>query len=349
MNNLKFEENYYKIMASGEKELRLFTSNEDCLGIYQLKNHEYLQKMQFMPYEFIKRTGISVTKEIYDLLYVDKLEKNVSLEDIFVRFNIDRPQDFKGHSLSVSDVVVLHRNNRNYAFYVDSIGYVELPRFIEQGSVAFHVEDRYVIVQECDEGYDYTYFDEEYELLDGGVYDDPCSMKEAIGEIMKGSLDDQHIKGAVTEESIWHRVDFDDLKGKLDQVMENQLDLARKEIMIQEYRNDVLKEFHPIQGMDAKKVTILAKDYLQSKIEAYDLDAKIIDIVIGGSRSKGTEREDSDLDFIVQYVGSVTEDFLFNIAHEDGYNIGGIPVDMNPIKEDKSGTLYDYICQRIGA
>ena len=54
-----------------------------------------------------------------------------SLEDIYTRFNIDHPKDFKGHSLSVSDVVVLHQNGQDTAHYVDNFGYKEVPEFLQ--------------------------------------------------------------------------------------------------------------------------------------------------------------------------------------------------------------------------
>ena len=56
----------------------------------------------------------------------------LSLEDIYTRFNIDHPKDFKGHSLSVSDVVVLHQNGQDAAHYVDSFGYKEVPEFLQE-------------------------------------------------------------------------------------------------------------------------------------------------------------------------------------------------------------------------
>lgn len=61
-------------------------------------------------------------------------EPGETLEDIYRRFNIDHPEDFKGHSLSVSDVVVLHGNGADTAYYVDSIGFQELPGFFGAGA-----------------------------------------------------------------------------------------------------------------------------------------------------------------------------------------------------------------------
>ena len=73
-----------------------------------------------------------------------ELTPGTSLEDIYTRFNIDHPKDFKGHSLSVSDVVVLHQNGQDTAHYVDSSGYRQVPEFLqppEKENPLKHVED----------------------------------------------------------------------------------------------------------------------------------------------------------------------------------------------------------------
>ena len=62
------------------------------------------------------------------------LHRELPLEDIYTRFNIDHPKDFKGHSLSVSDIVVLHQNGGNTAHYVDSIGFQNVPEFYRRNS-----------------------------------------------------------------------------------------------------------------------------------------------------------------------------------------------------------------------
>ena len=67
----------------------------------------------------------------YALVYSAPLTPGTSLEDIYTRFNIDHPKDFKGHSLSVSDVVVLHQNGQDTSHYVDSLGYKDVPEFLQ--------------------------------------------------------------------------------------------------------------------------------------------------------------------------------------------------------------------------
>ena len=73
-----------------------------------------------------------VDKANYELVYSAPLAPETSLEDIYTRFNIDHPKDFKGHSLSVSDVVVLHQDGQDAAHFVDSVGFREVPEFLQE-------------------------------------------------------------------------------------------------------------------------------------------------------------------------------------------------------------------------
>ena len=82
---------------------------------------------------------------------------------------------------------------------------------------------------------------------------------------------------------------------------------------------------------------------MQSQIDEYGLDAKIVDVVVAGSRCRGIEQENSDLDVVVEYTGSTREDDLFNMLHEDSIYIAGIRVDINPITEGRTGTLETYL------
>lgn len=83
--------------------------------------------------------------------------------------------------------------------------------------------------------------------------------------------------------------------------------------------------------------------YVQSQIDEYGLDAEIVDVVVSGSRCRGIEKENSDLDVVVEYTGSTREDDLFNMLHEDSIYIAGIQVDINPITEGRTGTLETYL------
>ena len=63
----------------------------------------------------------------------------MSLEDIYTKFNIDHPADFTEHSLSVSDVVLLHQDGENTSHYVDSVGYREIPEFTKELSISAEI------------------------------------------------------------------------------------------------------------------------------------------------------------------------------------------------------------------
>ena len=116
--------------SAPEKEMRLLYGKGDAFGIYQLKDGDGMRDYHFEPYDRLQAAGLSVEATNYNLVYTAELTPGTSLEDIFTRFNIDRPEDFKGHSLSVSDIVVLHQNGENTAHYVDSIGYRDVPEFL---------------------------------------------------------------------------------------------------------------------------------------------------------------------------------------------------------------------------
>ena len=108
--------------------------DKDTFSIYQLKRGDETRDLRFEPYDRLQATGHAVDRANYELIYTAPLAPDTSLEDIYTRFNLDHPADFKGHSLSVSDIVVLHQNGKDTAHYVDSIGYREVPKFFkEQG------------------------------------------------------------------------------------------------------------------------------------------------------------------------------------------------------------------------
>ena len=88
-----------------------------------------------MNLDFVKRHGMEVNRADYELVYTAPLTEKDTLEAIYERFNIQRPADFTGHSLSVSDVVVLNDGKSIKACYVDSIGFAELPDFFKERKI----------------------------------------------------------------------------------------------------------------------------------------------------------------------------------------------------------------------
>lgn len=416
--------------SSANREAQLLYGKDNQFGIYQLKDTPEARDIRFMNMDYLESKGISVNRENYDLVYTAPLEDGTNLEDIYTKFNIVHPDDFRGHSLSVSDVVVLHQNGENTCHYVDSFGYREVPEFVqeiakekssiqqnhdiekdkakgrremtleevkdfvkqrfveqlhnsgiedvsmymerfdalyEQGKMdnlmpteeqkyiiedvsftenanlsseikepeqmAFSIDDKFVSIQTCDDGYDYSIYDANYKLLDGGVYDNPdISIYAALKDILEDI--------GVTERDERIPVDYEELIEKGEAV--EQAEIAARHI-VSDFKARTNEMFHNIEGQTPEDVEQTAYAYIKSKIEEYEIDVDIVDVAVSGSRCRGLEKEGSDLDIVVEYKGKEKEDDLFNAFNEDGLKIGGVKVDINPITEEKTGTLATYL------
>ncbi len=369
--------------SDSNREAQLLYGNTDKYGIYQLKDDPELDKFRFEGTESLKRMRITkdnfdaVLPENYKLVYMGELTElqgqtqSETLEAIYTKFNIDHPADYKAHSLSVSDIVVLHEDGENSAHFVDSFGFTELPKFMLtlegkeneiQTELAVHIADRYILMHECDEGYDYSILNEQYHLLDGGVYDNPditiqramdmviADLKEPrFSAVTEQYYRDEFLQGEVYAGSEAEIVDFEELSEKAEEV--EQADLEAKQAEFRENNPDVVADFrakteelfHSLDGQSADDIEKMVYAYVQSQIDEYGLDAEIVDVVVAGSRCRGIEKENSDLDVVVEYIGSTREDDLFNLLHEDSIYIAGIQVDINPITEGKTGTLETYL------
>ena len=108
------------------------TGRDDTFSIYQLKDGDETRDYHFEPYDRLQAAGLAVDRANYELVYTAPLAPGTSLDDIFTRFNIDHPKDFKGHSLSVSDVVVLHQDGQDTAHYVDRGDFKQIPEFLQE-------------------------------------------------------------------------------------------------------------------------------------------------------------------------------------------------------------------------
>ena len=198
------------------KEAELLIGTKPVFGIYQIRDDSAGTAYAFRNMNFIESHDLQVRKEDYKLVYVGELQGNVSLEDIFERFNIHRPEDFRGHSLSVSDIVVLNNGEKVTAHFVDSISFQELDNFLdlEEHSLeelAYQVGERYFAIQVTEEGYDYSFYDEEFRLMDGGVYEnDEISIEEAADELLE--------EEGWTEERV--QGDYDQLMEKVEKMDE---------------------------------------------------------------------------------------------------------------------------------
>lgn len=114
------------------KEQKLLSGSEKQFGIYQITARDPEHDYRFMNLDFVKRHGMEVNRADYELVYTEPLTEKDTLEAIYERFNIQHPADFTGHSLSVSDVVVINDGESIKACYVDSIGFAELLDFFKE-------------------------------------------------------------------------------------------------------------------------------------------------------------------------------------------------------------------------
>ena len=112
------------------------TVPRDTFSIYQLKSGNETLDYRFEPLDAIRNNGLSVKPENYELVYTAPLTEKDNLESIYTRFNIDHPADFKGHSLSVSDIVVLHQDGKDTAHYCDRFGFSQVPEFLQPEQAA---------------------------------------------------------------------------------------------------------------------------------------------------------------------------------------------------------------------
>ncbi len=571
------------------REAQLLYGNEGKFGIYQLKDSAETRDIRFMDMDYLEKEGIPVSRENYTLVYTGELTEGMSLEDIYTKFNIDHPADFTGHSLSVSDVVVLHQDGENTSHYVDSVGYREMPEFTKELSVsaeistekdavreetaeipaeaaaehtaaentmaepdndkvsyyviedlstwaenspeksrlerfeslpeamakfteyrgketedkpdmaratlglsvngsefdlihvrnhenclsldfthskaaeessrfmedlqtlnhevgfdkvrvhremspeeikdfvkqrfeyqlkssglddislymdrfdalygqgkmehlmptanqkhivedvpftewenpyidanvreadrvetelAFRLADRYISIQEATEGYDYTIYDMDYRELDGGVYDNPdITIRQALDEIVTDLKEPAHrssLEGSIRTDDELIPIDYDGLIEKAEQAAKEHLEeRIRTEVpeaaeskVIADFKARTEELFNPVNGQTQEDIEMSVYAYLQSKIDEYGMDIELVDMAVTGSRCRGLEEPVSDLDVAVEYRGGENEDTLFNAFNEDGFTIGGVKVDINPITEGKTGTLGEYL------
>lgn len=225
--------------------------------ILQIKEGSNGEVYRFLKMSHVQAGGMQVNADDYESKYKEAWKPGETLETIYERFNIHRPEEFTGHSLSVSDVVVLESETEKKAFYVDSFGFSELKDF----------------------------FVERFERTE------------------------------------------------------------QQKKMIAGFREKTETYFRPVEGMNASEVENAVWDYLMDAIRRQDLLIQIGEVMIYGSRCRGTEKSTSDIDIVVEYKGDIREDDLFNLLHEDEFLLGNHKVDINPIQADKSGNIAEFLQQ----
>ena len=227
--NLEWEMQKYPQIQS-LKEANLLLGTRRTFGIYQIKDDSPGENYAFMNMRFIESHGMQIKKEDYKMVYADRLWQGDTLDSLYEKFNIAHPEDYTGHSLSVSDIVVLNENGTVKAYFVDSISFRELPDFLHlepelgMDEIAYQIGNQYLAIQVAAEGYDYSFYDKEMKLMDGGVYENPdISIREAIDILLK----EEGLDGVERLP-----VDYEELREKAEQVEQEILHVARERMKV---------------------------------------------------------------------------------------------------------------------
>lgn len=204
-----------EIINDMEKENQLFDGNGEYYGIYQLRESGE-RTYQFMGMREASNFGFEIHGEDYELIYSDRLGMEDTLNSLYEKFNINHPQDFTGHSLSVSDVVVMRKNGESKAYYVDSFGFTELPEFIHE---RLRLQEVSVEEKREQKGYLPVYQQTLQYAMEHGVADDyldsrklNIDCKKAIEETIREHFDGMRLSledsGGVLEQFGMERVSY---------------------------------------------------------------------------------------------------------------------------------------------
>lgn len=130
----------------------------------------------------------------------------------------------------------------------------------------------------------------------------------------------------------------------------NQSGRDDRDTAIESFRDETERLFNKIDGYSASELEEFVKEDIEAIFNDAEVDARIGEVILDGSRSRGVEHDGSDLDFVVEVLDSdLKEDDLFNLLHDDDLNDGeglefnGIPVDINPIRPEETGGIAEYL------
>lgn len=142
----------------------------DAYAIYQLKHTQDTRDLRFASMSQVMMTGKKIDREKYDLLYIGDLPGQMNqrpgdvLDEIYARFNIMKPADFTGHSLSMSDIIGLKQNGSVSFHYVDTFGFREVKGFLPDN-----------LLHSAEIG-----MEDDYNMIDGIINNGPRQEKEQL-------------------------------------------------------------------------------------------------------------------------------------------------------------------------
>lgn len=327
--------------------------------IFQIKKgDEKAQEGLFMNSTWHQKNNKAITVTNYDLIYGGALTDDMELDDIYHRFNMNRPADFKGHSLSVSDVIVIVKGEEQRCFFLDSIGFYEVNTFLDfwnsrEMELQVRIADRTVNIRTATEGYEYDILNKNDEGLDGGCWDNedtPILMvlneiimdtfrKELVPYRQPGFSYMEHVmKGcAETWDDIIPVEPTENWKSPRCTIQQLYKELAIKKFRsknVESYR-EWGKEYVP-EDLEAD-----ARAYVEEVFKDTGLTVK--EVVFYGSRCRNLHRSTSDYDFLVEYEGDMNEVAVFNLLNQEGREYDNLCLDFNPVREVESGSLVEHL------
>ena len=155
--------------APPDYEKAFLDNTADSFAIYQLRDNDNTAQLRFMNAEYLEKKGLSIEKGNYAAVYAGGLDRRGDTQDrldaLYETFNIRRPEDFRGHSLSVSDIVALKQNGVVSCHYVDSRGFKALPDFLKPENYLKNAE---------------MAMEDDYGMIDGVISNGP---KQTVAEL----------------------------------------------------------------------------------------------------------------------------------------------------------------------
>lgn len=316
-----------------EKEAQLLYGDGDSYGIYQLKREESLCAFWFEGYDSLRQKGLSVKHSHYDLVYQGELQEGMSLDGIYEIYNTNPPDDFSGHSLSVSDVIVWKAGTETEAFYTDTFGFQKLDGFIPQNRVAelirnepeeiaCRIGDHYLEVFRHEEGFEYSVYDLEYHALDGGIYEAmDCNIVQALYSI------------AESDERCFDRKDFKNME-----VVENYEVFSEQtnyyNQLISDRTSGLIEPEKDLGGRSRSSVEEWALQIVETYAYETDLDISVLAARVYGNYAQIEAEQGNikNLDVVVCYQGNLTETELADKISRLGYRLGGMDLKLHPAK-----------------
>ena len=184
---------------------------EERFAIYQLREGEEYHDLRFMNTEYLAERDLAVEGDNYNYIYGGRLPEGETLDGIYERFNLRHPEGYEGHSMSVSDMVVVQRDGEARAYYVDSFGFSEIDEFVEQRQritqKQYRIEDAYINADSLGiivDGHEGTWRTIEGKEIGGEMF--YLMESQEYGDEAANIL--LHMDGDLVAEDLWNGIDY---------------------------------------------------------------------------------------------------------------------------------------------